>query len=230
MQGGRVVVKISGKVFNVLEGGGALGRLRLVSSQLKSLKDEGYTVVAVSGGGPVSRAYINLGRSLGLDEASLDQLGIRVTRVNAEILAMALGDYAYPLVPNTLEELIGYLSASQKIVVTGGLQPGHSTNAVAAIVAERVGANLLINATDVEGVYDKDPKKNPDARMYREININELEKALAKASSYLAGTYELMDSLSVKILKRSRVPTVITRYDKILDSVRGGLVGTRIVY
>ena len=230
MQGKNLVVKVSGSVFNVAEPRSALERVSVVSSQLKSLRSLGFRIVVVAGGGPVSRAYINVGRALGLDEGTLDQIGIYVTRANASLLATCLGEYAHPLVPETLNELLTYYESSEKIIVAGGLHPGHSTNAVAALIAERVRADLLVNATDVEGVYNKDPRENPDAKLRKEIHIDDLEKLVAESSGYRAGTYRLMDLVSVKILKRSKIPTIITRYDKILESVKTKGVGTRIIY
>ena len=62
----------------------------------------------------------------------------------------------------------------------GGLQPGHSTNAVAAIAAETIKANLFLNATDVDGVYTADPSKDPTAKRLEEVNVNHLAEILSK--------------------------------------------------
>ncbi|MDQ3881765.1 MAG: UMP kinase, partial [Thermoproteota archaeon] len=95
--------------------------------------------VVVAGGGKLARDYISTARSLGSDEASLDILGIEVSRLNARLMIVALGEQAYPSVPEDLEEVNEAVIAN-RIVVTGGLHPGQSTNATAALIAEKVKA------------------------------------------------------------------------------------------
>ena len=120
-----------------------------------------------------------------------------------------------------------------KVVVLGGLQPGQSTNAVAATVADMVGADLLINATNVDGVYDKDPKTHPDARLLKTVTIEELERILAEQTSK-PGRYELLDKVALNIIRRSKIKTVFINAFKI-DQVKAALskredVGTQIVF
>ncbi|PMP95542.1 MAG: UMP kinase, partial [Nitrososphaera sp.] len=184
-------------------------------------------VAAVAGGGSVARLYIRAARELGASEAALDQLGILITRANAELLIAALGGVAYPSVPQTLEELLAASASNRSIIVMGGLQPGQSTNAVAALAAER--AALLVNATDVDGVYTDDPRKNPSARRLEAVGVEELTQLLS-GSEHKAGTYELLDHVSLRILERSRIPTVVTSYEGVLAAIRGEKVGTRIIY
>src|SRR2546428_8801161 len=90
----------------------------------------------------------------------------------------------------------------------GGLQPGQSTNAVATLAAEITRAKVLVNATDVDGVYTEDPKKNPRAKLLRTIHVGKLLE-LAMAGRVFAGRYELLDPLSVKILERSKITTKV---------------------
>ena len=61
--------------------------------------------VIVSGGGIIARHYVNLARSLGADESSLDEMGIEISRLNAKLLSAALGNSVYPVIPSNLEEL-----------------------------------------------------------------------------------------------------------------------------
>ena len=122
-------------------------------------------VYVVVGGGGEARRYIGVARTLGIDEATLDETGILVTRLNARLLIAALGDAAYPRVPET------YAAAKEcgvagRIVVMGGVAPGQTTDAVAAVLAEEVGADLLINATSVPGIFTADPKRDPSATRY----------------------------------------------------------------
>ncbi len=221
------VVKVSGAVFDLERRGGEV--VRLVAEQLRAASDEGWRLVAVAGGGNPARLYIRAARELGASEAALDQLGILITRANAELLIAALGGLAYPYVPKTLEELLAASASSRSVIVMGGLQPGQSTNAVAALAAESLGADVLVNATDVDGVYTEDPRKNPAARKLRSVGVEELARLLSP-SEHRAGTYELLDHVSLHILERSRIPAVVTSYDRILAALRGEEVGTRIVY
>ena len=221
-----VVVKISGKWINP-EKPTIIGEYARV---LNKLHGEGYRVAVVVGGGRVAREYINAGRSLGLSEAMLDLLGIAATRLNAMLFTVILDDLAYPDVPRSLEEFLQAWS-SGKIVVCGGFQPGQSTNAVSAVIAEAIGAKLLVNATTVEGVYNKDPRKHPDAKLLRELTVDELYNILVKEQHPTAGGYELMDPISLMIIKRSKLIVKIVngaKPENVYKAVKGGNPGTTI--
>jgi uridylate kinase len=174
---------------------------------------KGVQIVIVAGGGSKAREYIAAGKSLGYDQASLDELGIAVSRANAQVLVAALGPLANPVVPESLAQLVDQLISGRKsrIVVCGGLHPGQSTNAVGALIAEKLRARF-VNATDVDGVYDKDPNVFKDAKFLDSVSPEELSRLLA-GGSMQAGGYDLMDPVALNLITRSRIPTVITRCD-----------------
>ena len=185
--------------------------------------------VVVAGGGKLARDYISTARSLGSDEASLDILGIEVSRLNARLMIIALGDQAYPVVPEDLEQVSKAVTAG-KIVVTGGLHPGQSTNATAALIAEKIKASKFLNATDVNGIYDSDPNKNENARLFNEITVRRCIDLLASEDS-AAGGYDLMDIVALKVIERSKIPTVVLKSDPavIKKAISHTAVGTRII-
>jgi uridylate kinase len=125
---------------------------------------------------------------------------------------------------------VSFAAASGKIVATGGLHPGQSTNATAALIAEKVRASMFINATDVDGIYNSDPNKNKNAKLFREISVKECIEILGTENS-AAGEYDLMDLVALKVIERSKLPTVVLRSDAatIRDTVDGKIQGTRIV-
>ena len=219
----RIVIKVSGQVFGM----NSPWDLSKWVGALTETKDIQPMVVA--GGGSVARHYINTARSLGADEASLDQMGIQVSRLNARLLISALGDRAYPEVPTTLSQ-VRRAADDGLVVVAGGLYPGQSTNGTAALIAEKVGAELFLNATDVDGVYDSDPRDNTDAKMFDRIRIGDLRGMLA-AEETIAGGYDLMDLVALKVIERSVMPTRIIRATpaNLTDALRGGSPGTEII-
>jgi uridylate kinase len=166
---------------------------------------------------------------LGSDESYCDDLGIHFARLNAKLLISALGSDSYPIVAENTVELRAY-HVSDKIIVMGGLQPGQSTNAVAAIAAEIFGADLLVNGTDVDGVYTDDPKLHPDAKKLDEVSIDQLLEIIVKGKSS-AGGYKLLDPVAVKIIERSKIPTIILDLKdprNLIAAVEGNNIGTRI--
>ena len=185
--------------------------------------------VVVAGGGKFARHYISIARSFGSDEASLDIIGIEVSRLNARLLILALGDQAYPAVPEDLEQVSKAITTS-RIVVTGGLHPGQSTNATAALIAEKVKASKFLNATDVDGIYDSDPNKNKDAKLFNEITVKKCIDLLGSEDS-AAGAYDLMDIVALKVIERSKIPTVVVKSDPVVieKAISGNNLGTRII-
>ena len=221
----RIVIKLSGRIFSV--------------DNVKVLKDYARFLVKISkicqpvvvtGGGTIARHYINHARSSGADESSLDELGIEVSRLNAKLLIYALKHKAYPHPPTTLQEIRNAVDGGL-IVIVGGLHPGHSTNGTAALIAEKVEATQFLNATDVDGVYDLDPNKYKKAKKFRRIELKTLRNMLIREDS-VAGSYDLMDILALKIIERSKIKTRILKADlKILEkAVKGDSVGTEIIF
>jgi uridylate kinase len=221
----RIVIKLSGSIFSQ-------------DTNHDSIKDYAQMLIDISnniqpiviaGGGKIARHYIDLARSLGSDEANLDIIGIEVSRLNAKLLIAALGDQAYSQVPKNLEE-VAIAVASGKIVIAGGLHPGQSTNATSALIAESSKASGFVNSTDVDGIYDSDPNVNPNARLFKEITVNECMEIL-RAERTVAGTYDLMDIIALKVIERSKIPTRVIRSDvgNIRDVIDGKDIGTKII-
>jgi uridylate kinase len=167
---------------------------------------------------------------LGSDEATLDIMGINVSRLNARLLLSALQDKAYPKIPKDLEE-VALAAESGKIVITGGLHPGQSTNATSALIAEIVNASKFLNATDVDGIYDSDPNVNSKAKLLKRITVRQCLRLLERESS-MAGTYDLMDIVALKVIERSKIPTRILKAEisNILNAIKGEIqIGTEII-
>ena len=161
-------------------------------------------VFVVAGGGSTARDYIRKSRELGADESFLDEIGIMATKLNAALLISALSPHSAPLVPSSFEEAM-VLSESYPIVVMGGTHPGHTTDAVAAMLAERVGSNTLIDATSVNGVYTADPKKVPDAKKIEKMSHRELLELIMEGGSSGAGSNIVIDPMAAKIAERSAI-------------------------
>ncbi len=219
----RIVIKISGRVFGM--------------DNVKLLKDYASFLVKISkfcqpvviaGGGNIARHYISHARSSGADESTLDELGIEISRLNAKLLIYALKNKAYSHPPTTLQE-VRHAVDDGLIVVAGGLHPGQSTNGTAALIAEKIGAEQFLNATDVDGVYDKDPNKFKNAKKFKRIELKNLKNMLVHEDS-IAGGYDLMDIVALKIIERSKIKTRILKADpKIIEkAIKGFDVGTEI--
>jgi len=194
---------------------------------LKKLKNEGYDVVAVTGGGEIARQFIKAAKSLGLEEAVQDELAIKASRLVAELLQKKLGGEACPKIPVSVEEAENCLKEG-KIVVMGGLKPGMTTDTVAALVAKAVKADMLVKATDQEGIYTKDPKKYKDARLLRKVKIEDLEK-IFEENRHKAGIHQILDPEAIKILKELKLKVVVVngfKPENVELAVKGEAVGT----
>ena len=190
--------------------------------------NEEHDVFIVVGGGKPAREYIGVVRDMGESESICDEIGIQVTRINARLLQLALKDCSYPAIPENFHQALEY-SAGGRIVIMGGTEPAHSTDAVGSILAEYVGADLVINATSVDGLFDKDPNKFDDAVMFSEVTTEKLLEVVS-GNETKAGTYEFIDKTAIEIIKRSAIKTVIVN-GNVPENVRtaiSGPIGTLI--
>jgi uridylate kinase len=198
----KILIKISGKIINPDNP----SLIKSYADIIKNLHSQGYRVAVVVGGGKYARNYISSAKALGLNDAQADMIGIEIARVNALLLALAIGDDSYTPIPRSIDSILTAWSTG-KIVVVGGLQPGQSTAAVAAVVAESLGIKTILYATDVDGVYDKDPRKYSDAKKLDIVTIEQLKEIVSQR--FEAGGYELLDPLALQIVKRSCIDVIV---------------------
>jgi uridylate kinase len=199
------------------------------AEMVQTLKAQGHEVAVVVGGGALAREFIGIAKKLGLEEPSQDEVAISVSRLFAQLFLKTLGGVGCEKVALTLDDAADIMGTG-KVLVMGGLRPGITTDAVAALVAERVKADLLVKGTDQDGVYNKDPRKHADAVKLGHLSFDELG-AVFSESKHKAGIHQIIDPEAVKIMKRDRVKLVVVNGFKpgnVLAAVNGESVGTVI--
>lgn len=223
----RIVFNIGGSVL-CPEGTPDMGYVKKFSKFILNLKRKKHKIIVVTGGGGISRKYIELARTFKPSEDFLDWIGILGTRMNAMVLIASLGEYAYPKVVKNKDDLEHALS-SNRIVVMGGTVQGQTTDAVTIAVAELFNANLIIMGTDVDGVYDKDPDKYRHAKLLKIASINDLKK-ITRTKKHRAKPIAVIDPIAVKLLKRAKIRTIVLngkKIENIKKAVQGGkFIGT----
>jgi uridylate kinase len=194
---------------------------------LRALKMRGHEVAVVTGGGQMAREFIQIAKNLGLEMEAQDEVAISVSRLFAQLFLKKLGDLACGKVAVSLDEAGACLDTG-KIMVMGGLKPGITTDAVAAMVAEHVKADLLLKGTDQDGIYDKDPRKFADAVKLDRLKFEDLQGVLSE-TVHKAGIHQIIDPEAAKILKRKRVKLMVVngfKPENVLAAVNGEKVGT----
>lgn len=126
-------------------------------------EDPSRRLIIVTGGGAPARIYQNAAKQVcsRIEDGRLDWLGIRSTHLNGELVKAVFQDYAEDiLVTNPTSDI----AFSKRILVAAGWKPGFSTDTDAVYLAEKFGARMIINLSNIAKVYTDDPKKNPDAK------------------------------------------------------------------
>ena len=222
----RVVIRVGGSVVASPPNPSLIGKY---VDLLKNLKEQGHEVVAVVGGGTLARDFIRIAGELGLDEHHKDWIAIHVSRLYAQLFVMRLGEVACETIPVSLDEANACLKR-KKIVVMGGLKPGMTTDTVAAMIGERMNADMLVKTSDVDGVYTSDPKKYPNARRVEELRFKDLVRLFEK-NKHKAGIHQILDPETVKILQKGKTKVVIVngfRPKNVLLALKGEKIGTTI--
>ncbi|MGQ9565374.1 MAG: UMP kinase [Candidatus Bathyarchaeales archaeon] len=194
---------------------------------LKKLEKSKHQLVLVVGGGALARDFIKHAKNLGLNEPEQDKLAISVSRLIGQLFALKLNKTK--TVSTSLEEMAKNLGEGETVVM-GGLKPGITTDAVAALVAEKIKADLLVKATDQEGVYTEDPRKHKNAKKLDQLTFDDLTRLLGQ-KKHKAGIHQIIDPEAVKILRKNRTRTIVVygfEPENILRAVNGEKIGTVI--
>jgi uridylate kinase len=215
-----VVLSLGGSVLVREEGDTAY--IRKLAKILIGISSD-FKLYVVTGGGKIARYYIRAGRDLGATESFLDESGIEVTRLNARLLITALGDHACHSPPKNYDEAV-HAGKTCSIVVMGGVSPGITTDAVSALLAERVKARRLVNATSVDGAYTADPKKDPNAKKIPQMTHRELVDLVGHSTG--AGPNNVFDPVGSRVLERSKISLAIVDGND-LANLRDALEGKK---
>ncbi|MFH1769274.1 MAG: UMP kinase [Parcubacteria group bacterium] len=200
------------------------------AGQLNRLHQEGHGLIVVCGGGSTCKQYQRIAEKCGANDEILNRIGTQVTHLNAYVLIGALQNDSVQRSPSTYEEIDRHFG--QKIIVTGGLSEllGPSTDYDAALYAERYKADLFINATDVDFVYDKNPKEFSDAKALTKATYDELLYILRDNPQGPMDTL-LFDREAVEVLKRNSIKLIFingNNPENLANAIAGKSIGTVI--
>jgi len=226
----RILLKLSGEVFQNKE-----KRLGVdpeicdgIAQRVKTVHDMGVEVGIVVGGGNIFRGAS--GEQRGIDRSSGDYMGMLATIINALALQNALehaGVHTRVLTaieiekaaePFILRRAIRHLEKGRVIILGGGTgNPYFSTDSAAALRASEIGADVLLKATKVDGVYTSDPMQDPEAERYTHLSYQE---ALMKS-------LKVMDGAAFSLCMENSIPIIVFNFFET-GSIEGVVAGKKI--
>ncbi|MFX0115085.1 MAG: UMP kinase [Candidatus Hodarchaeota archaeon] len=212
-----IVISLGGSVINP----GTIDKAFLegFTHLLEEMVENGHKFVVVCGGGAVSRQYI-AALPEELSEGQKDMIGIEPTWLNARLIAVYFRNLCSQVIPRQFDQLIGQLER-YPIAICGGYLPALKTDEDAAIIADYFGAKSLINVTNVDGVYDKDPTKVPDAKKFDKLTYKEFID-LFWGERIGAGANAPFTLIATKIAERAKIPIVVL--SKNLERIRKAIL------
>ncbi len=229
----RVLLKLSGESLMGTKGYGIdHGMLHFFVQEIRSIHERGIEVGIVIGGGNIFRGL--KGTEEGFDRVKGDQMGMLATVINSIALQSALeaGGVAANVFTAVRMEPMGTLYQSDKAIaamqsgsvaiIAGGTgNPFFTTDTAAALRAVEIKADVLLKGTRVDGVYNKDPEKNPDAIKFDELSFDDAyEKGL-----------RIMDLTAFVLCKENKLPLIVFNMNErgnLLALIQGKMLGTRI--
>ena len=225
----RVLLKLSGEAL-APEGGTGIdpASAKMISAQIKSVVQLGANLAIVIGGGNIWRGKIGL--ELGMDRATADYMGMLATVMNSLALMDALESIGVTTRVQTSIEMrqiaepyirrraLRHIEKSRVVIFAGGTGiPYFTTDTAAALRAVEINADLLIKATKVDGIYDSDPKKNPDAKKFDCLTYME---ALSKQ-------LQVMDATAISLCMENHMPLMVLNLWEE-GSLKKALMGEKI--
>ncbi len=143
---------------------------------VKNHVNNGFKFVIITGGGHTARTYIEASKAIGdSTNSDLDWIGIACTRLNSELLRTVFGELAYEKVVQDPDQMP---DTDKPIIMSAGWKPGNSSDLAAVHCAQSVGAHTVINLSNIDYAYDKDPNKFPDAIKIENTNWADFRKIL----------------------------------------------------
>lgn len=198
---------------------------RMISSWLAENSDS--RLILVAGGGGPARTYQNAFRRISAEknpeDSSCDWIGIMATRLNAQLLKAVFGS----LCPaEVVTDPTAQIDFSGRILVAAGWKPGFSTDNDAVLLAQKFGADTVVNLSNIEKVYTDDPRKNPDAKPVDKISWTEFRKMVG--DDWIPGKNCPFDPIASKKAQEIGLK-VICAAGKNVANIRGILDGKNYI-
>ncbi len=189
----------------------------------------GQRFVIVVGGGQTARMYQKAANDVtNLTDEDTDWIGIHATRLNAHLLRTVFRDIAHPRV---IKNPTGACVWNAPVLIAAGWKPGWSTDYIAVRLAKKCGSTRIINLTNIDAVYDKDPSKYKDAKAYTDLSWTDFRKIVG--SVWEPGANAPFDPIASQLAQRSGMEVVIaqgTDMKNVRAIIDGGRFrGTKIV-
>lgn len=175
---------------------------------IKDLIRKGNYVVLVCGGGSIARKYISVVRKMKFNKDFESLVGIETTKLNASFVASFFGKFH--LLPDSLDDVSRELK-KDRIVVCGalGFEPKMTSDGDAALIARYIKTDYFINLTNVDGLYDRDPKIK-SAKFIPIISFNDFNRIISKIR-FKAGQHFVLDQFAAKVILKNKIETVILK-------------------
>lgn len=229
----RILLKLSGEAFAGDTGYGIDGAFtQYIAGEIVDVREAGVDVAVVVGGGNIWRGMA--GADAGMDRAQADYMGMLATVINALALQDTLERLNQPTrvqtaihmaqvaEPYIRRRAIRHLEKGRVVIFAAGTgNPFFTTDSAAALRAVEIGADLLLKATKVDGVYDADPKKKKDARRFETLSYDDV----------IARDLQVMDTAAIALCRDSGIPLRIydiTRPGDLKRIVQGAAIGTLV--
>ncbi|MBP9691189.1 UMP kinase [Candidatus Woesebacteria bacterium] len=201
-----IVISIGGSLL-VTKDGIDTKFLSQLNTFIRKYIKRGKRFFLVAGGGVTARHYRDAGKNVigTMTDEDLDWLGIHATRLNAHLLRTIFEDIAHPrIIENYDKKLYNW---KESIVVGAGWKPGWSTDYDAVVLARDYGANLIINLSNIDWVYDKDPRKFKDAQAIEKLTWGELEGIVG--TEWSPGINAPFDPIAAQLARRHRMTVIV---------------------
>lgn len=209
-----VVISVGGSLI-VPQSGIDTGFLKKLKNFLEKNIASGYQFVIITGGGATARNYQNASQKVAPTEREdLDWLGVHSTRLNGHLMRTILRKHAYPIVIKNAYEL-RKAPTNFKILIGAGWQPGATTDYRAVQFAKQFKIGKVVNLSDIDYVYDKDPKKYKDAKPIKEMTWKEFKKFVPE--NLTPGVHTPFDPKATKEAEKLKLEVVMLNGKKLQE-------------
>jgi len=212
----RILLKLSGEALMGKSPYGIdVSTISIISQEVKKVYKSGYQICIIIGGGNIFRGI--KGASEGIDRSTSDYMGMLATVMNALSFQSCLEKINIPTrvqsainmsqvaEPYIKRKAVRHLEKKRIVIFAAGTgNPFFSTDTAASLRASEMNCALIIKATKVDGIYDKDPIKFKNAKLIKKINYNEV----------INKNLRIMDLTAISLAKESNIPIIITNIFK----------------